>query len=97
MITRLQDAVQQLVQAHRDAGGKDDIAGVITGKEIIDLCPRAIDQLFRFLGTAIASAAGVGAAGSHKPGSGFNHLRRFGKTRRRIVKIDSLHGLPLFF
>ena len=96
MVSRVQKALEQHIEALRHIPGKNHILDTRPPKEVTERLTGLIDLLFRFIGLLVASPVDIAAALRQIAVYRLRHRRRFGKRGAGIVKIDPLHFLPSF-
>ena len=91
MVPRAQKALEQQIEARCDVRRKDHAARVLAVKERAELLPRLEDELFCAVGSLIAPARDIAAAGGHIPVNSLRHARGFRKAGAGVVEIDGRH------
>ena len=96
VVARMQKAFEQDIETRGDVRRKDHAARVLAMKERADAFARLKDELFGAVGSLIAPARDITAAGGHIPVNSLRHARGFRKAGAGVVEIDGRHTDPSF-
>ena len=91
VVARMQKAFEQDIETRGDVRRKDHAARVLAMKQRAELLPRLEDELFCAVGSLIAPARDIAAAGGHIPVNSLRHARGFRKAGAGVVEIDGRH------
>ena len=96
MVARMEKSFEKHVEARCDVRRKDHAARVLAVKERAELLPRLEDELFCAVGSLIAPARDIAAAGGHIPVNSLRHARGLWEAGAGVVEIDGRHTNPSF-
>ena len=91
MVARMEKSFEKHVEARCDVRRKDHAARVLAVKERAELLPRLEDELFCAVGSLIAPARDIAAAGGHIPVNSLRHTRGLWEAGAGVVEIDGRH------
>ena len=95
MVSGLQKALQQYVQAFGDIAGKHHVPAIGAVEQLRQQLAGVQHRLLRLIGFVIAAAVDVAAAVADIMIHRIRHTGRFGKACTGIVQINPFHGLTL--
>ena len=96
MVENKEIRFEQDIETRGDVRRKDHAARVLAMKQRTELLPRLEDELFCAVGSLIAPARDIAAAGGHIPVNSLRYARGFRKAGAGVVEIDGRHTNPSF-
>ena len=96
VVARMEKSFEQDIETRGDVRRKGHAARVLAMKQRTELLPRLEDELFCAVGSLIAPARDIAAAGGHIPVNSLRHARGLWEAGAGVVEIDGRHTNPSF-